>query len=171
MAVFRQDEPGYTQRLDFRILSVSPVALYCNPSVLRADVDWFVAEGYRVETLRTGVSASPEALLGAFGRVLSLPDRCGTTFDAFNACLSEVEVAEPGLVLVLDNFGTFAAAFQRQAQALLDVCTYHSRRLLLTGQRFVLLVHTKDPRLCFEPVGANPVPWNPAERNSAARGL
>lgn len=171
MAAFRRDEPGYTERLDFRILSVSPVALYWETSVLRADIEWLSSEGYRVETLRTGVAASPEALLAAIGRLLALPDGSGATVDGFNASLSELQLGEPGLVLVLDDFGTFAAAFRRQAQTLLDVCAYHSRRLLLTGERFIVLVHTKDPKLRFDRVGANPVPWNPNERNSATREL
>lgn len=166
-----QQEPQSRERLDNRILEQSPIALYFKLTVLQADVAWFTSHGYQVRTARAGVAASAEALLHTLGQLLSLPEPAGAHLDAFSDCLNRMEIPEPGLVLVLEDFGTFAAAFRRQAQALLHACACQSRRLLLTGRRFIVLAHSKDPKVQFEPVGATPVPWNPQEGPNAARGL
>ncbi len=170
MATFKQ-ERGCSERLDFRLLRNSPVALYFKLTVLHEDVAWFASQGYRVCTVRAGIAASPEALLSALGPLLSFPEQFGTNLDAFNDCLNDIEVPEPGLLLVLEDFGTFAAAFRRPAQALLDICAGHSRKRLLTGQRFIVLAHSKDPRIQFEPVGATQVSWNPREWSNSARSV
>jgi RNAse (barnase) inhibitor barstar len=170
MATFKR-ERGSSDRLDFRILRDSPVTLYFKQPVLHADIGWFTSQGYHVRNVRSGIAASPEALIGALGQVLAFPEQFARNLDAFGECLANVDVPEPGLVLVLEDFGTFAAAFRRQAQALLDVCASQSRRLLLTGQRFIVLAHSKDPRIQFDAVGATPVMWNPEEGLKSARGL
>jgi hypothetical protein len=171
MATFRLDEPTSLDRLDFQLLRASPVTLYSKLPILQADVAWLSSEGYRVLSLRAGVSASAEALLTALARLLSFSESFGSNFEAFNEGLDNVEVPEPGLVLVLEDFGTFAAAFRRQAQVLLDICARQSRRMMLGGRRFLVLAHSKDPKISFEPVGASPVTWNRQECLNSARVL
>jgi RNAse (barnase) inhibitor barstar len=171
MAAFT-DNPDERRRLDWWLLEHSPVALYFRATVLETDMSWFTGQGYRVLSLRAGAYSSSTALLVALGELLSFPDYYGENLDAFYDCLSDVEVPEVGgLVLVLYDFGSFAAADRPAAQALLDICAHRSRHFLLMGRRFLVLVQSDDPRIEFDLVGATSVAWNPRERLNALRGL
>jgi hypothetical protein len=88
-----------------------------------------------------------------------------------NDCLSDIEVPEPGLLLVMHGFDEVTRKDGSFAQALLDVCADNSRRFLLTGQRFLVLIQSDDPRLAFDPVGRTAVTWNPQEWLNSNRGL
>lgn len=171
MAAFKND-PADWQRLDWRLLQNSPVTLYFRREVLEGDLSWFRSEGYRVCSLRTGSCASLDALLVALGGLLSFPDYFGRNLNAFHDCLGDVDVPDAGgLVLVLDEFAPFAASFRHKAQAVLDICAVQSRRFLMAGRRFLVLVQSDDPMLELEPVGSSPVLWNPREWLNASRGL
>jgi hypothetical protein len=61
--------------------------------------------------------------------------------------------------------------FPDVAHAILDIVADNARRFLLTGKRFVTLVHSSDPAINLEPVGATPVLWNPKESLNSKRGL
>ena len=52
---------------------------------------------------------------------------------------------------------------------MLDSIAGQARRAVLTGHRMLCLVHSGDPKITFEPVGAMPVMWNPAEWLDARR--
>ena len=171
MSVFKQD-PDEWQRLDWRLLQNSPVTLYFSNTVLAGDVSWFRDHGYRVVSLSAGQHESLEGLLTAMAERLAFPDYFGRNLDAFNDCLSDVEIPpEGGLVLVLQDFNLFANACRPAAQALLDICATSSRHFLLTGRRFLVLLHSADPRIAIEPVGATPVLWNPQEWLNTKRGV
>jgi RNAse (barnase) inhibitor barstar len=171
VAVFK-DDPEEWQRLDWQLLQNSPITLYFSPSVLDADAAWFVEQRYRALYFRAADHASSEELLAALGKVLGFPEYYGRNLDAFNDCLSEVDVPDVGgLLLVLRDFDVLAADSRPIAQALLDICADNSRRFLLTGKRFLVLVHSADPRIAFDPVGAAPVMWNPKEWLNSSRGL
>jgi RNAse (barnase) inhibitor barstar len=171
MASFKQDSEEW-QRLDWRLLQNSPITLYFQRPVLEADTAWFVAHGYRVLSLRAEERQSPDELLVELGKLLAFPDYYGRNLDAFNDCLSDVDVPDDGgLVVVLDQFDAFARLNPSFAQRVLDICANNSRRFLLTGLRFVVLVQSDDPRISFEPVGASPVMWNPQEWLNSKRGL
>jgi RNAse (barnase) inhibitor barstar len=167
-----EDSPTERDQVDLRLLGLSPVTLYFKRPTLEADVSWFQANRYRVLPLRASVCSSPEALLVALAELLAFPDYFGRNLDAFNDCLGDVDVPEKGgLLLVLDEFAPFAAAFPREAHAILDICAHQSRRFLLSGRRFLVIAQSDDPGLTFEPVGASPVVWNPKEWLNASRGL
>lgn len=171
MAGFKDDDSEW-QGLDWRLLQNSAIALYFKSTVLQADVTWFAAHGYRVLAPDVGGVESSTALLVELGELLSSPDCYGKNLDAFNDCLGDVEVPEDGgLVLVLQAFDSFAAAFRSDAQSILDTCAVQSRRFLMTGRRFLVLVQSGDPRISFDPVGACPVMWNPQEWLNSHRGL
>jgi len=171
MAAFTED-PREWQRLDWQLLHNSPITLYFDPSILDGDVAWFTEQGYRVRSFRVTDHGSSEDVLLALGQLLGFPAHQGRNLDAFDDCLSDVEVPRAGgLLLILRDFDSFAAAAPTVAQALLDVCADNSRRFLLTGKRFLVLVHSADPRIVFEPVGASPVMWNPKEWLNSNRGL
>lgn len=171
MTVFKDDSEEW-QRLDWRLLRNSSITLYYNPLILDADVAWFVEQSYRTVHFRASDHGTSERVLAALGQALEFPEYYGRNLDAFNDCLSDIEVPDGGgLLLVLHDFDAFAAAFGDVAQALLDICADNSRQFLLTGRRFVILVHSTDPRIRFDPVGATPVSWNPQEWLNSNRGL
>ncbi|HET9211013.1 MAG TPA: barstar family protein [Thermoanaerobaculia bacterium] len=170
MAPFKED-PEEWQRIDWQLLQNSPITLYFRRAVLDEHAAWFADHGYRVLSLEAGRYGSPEKLLVALGRLFQFPEYYGRNLAAFQDCLSDVEVPETGLVLVMHGFDEVARKNGPFAQAVLDVCADISRRFLLTGQRFLVLIQSDDPRLTFEPVGRTTVLWNPQEWLSSSRGL
>jgi RNAse (barnase) inhibitor barstar len=171
MAAFTHD-PGEWQRLDWRLLQNSAVSLYFRTDILETDVSWFDAHGYNVLRLHAGAFASSETLLVALADLFCFPDYFGRNLDAFNDCLSDIEIPDVGgVLLVLSSFHVVATALPTVAQALLEICADNSRRFLLTGRRFLVLVQSDDPSIRFEPVGATAVAWNPQEWLNSKRGL
>jgi RNAse (barnase) inhibitor barstar len=171
MATFKQD-PDEWQRLDWQLLQNSAVTLYFSGAILEADTSWFLGQGYRVLSVEAEAYGSPASLLRALGDVLAFPEYYGQNLNAFNDCLSDVDIPlEGGVLLVLHDFHAFAQHSRPIAQAILDILAENSRRFLMTGQRFLVLVHSTDPRITFEPVGATPVMWNPQEWLDSKRGL
>jgi RNAse (barnase) inhibitor barstar len=171
MAVFEQGAQQW-ERLDWRLLYNSPITLYFSGEVLSGDVSWFADAGYTVLPFETASVNSLEALLTGLGKLFSFPDYYGRNLDAFNDCLSDLEIPDiGGVLLVLRDFDRFAAISPEAAHAILDICADNSRRFLMTGKRFAVLVHSSDPRISFPPVGASGVVWNPQEFLDAKRGL
>ena len=171
MASFKQD-PEEWQRLDWRLLQNSAITLYFNRSVLEADAAWLSAHDYRVLSLQTGEQQEPGEMLVELGKLLAFPEYYGRNLDAFNDCLSDVAVPDTGgLALVIYQFDAFARSNRAFAQAVLDICADNSRRFLLTGRRFLVLIQSDDPRIAFEPVGASAAAWNPQEWLNSKRGL
>jgi hypothetical protein len=62
-----------------------------------------------------------------------------------------------------------AARCPRAAQVVLDIMADNSRSAALFGRRLMCLLHSTDPHIRFEPVGATPVAWNDAEWLDARR--
>jgi len=171
MAAFTSD-PAEWQRLDWQLLQNSPVALYFSRAILADDVAWFHQHGYRVLSIQVVDFLSKDALFVALGELFAFPGYFGRSLDAFNDCLSDVEVpAVGGLALVLYDFDRFAKQFPDVAHAILDIVADNARRFLLTGKRFITLVHSSDPAINLDPVGATPVLWNPKESLNSKRGL
>jgi RNAse (barnase) inhibitor barstar len=166
------DDPANWQRLDWRLLQNSSVTLYHSRAILAGDLRWFTEHGYTVRSLEPIEQHSSDDFLAALGQVLRFPDYFGGSLDAFNDCLSDIEIPEEsGLVLVLEEFQRVSLSFPPVAQAVLDILAMNSRRFLLTGRRFLILVQSSDPRIAFEGVGATPVLWNPQEWLDSKRGL
>lgn len=171
MTAFSND-PKAWQRLDWQLLQNSPIALYHNTEVLAQDMKWFETSGYAVLPLPVGIWSSLGEFLDALAQLLHFPAYFGRNLNALNDCLSDIEVPqESGLVVVLPEFQRFASSHPSGAQAVLEIFADVFRRFLLTGQRFLVLVHSSDPGISFEPVGATPVLWNPSEWLNSKRGL
>jgi RNAse (barnase) inhibitor barstar len=169
MSAFTND-PSEWQRLDWSLLQNSPIALYHSTGVLEEDIEWFKQDGYDVRSLDSERWESATSLLLALGTTLRFPEHFGRTLDAFNDCVSDLDVPQDGgFVLVLREFERVAASFPIEAHAILDILASNSRRFLLTGQRLIVLVHSNDPEIQFQPVGATPVLWNPREWLDAKR--
>ena len=107
---------------------------------------------------------------------LDFPDYYGRNLDALNDCLRDVVDGEYGVpadavgfVLVLIHYDHFARTCPRQAQIVLDILADHGRSAAVFGRRVLCLVHSGDPDITFQPVGAVPVMWNQAEWLNARR--
>jgi hypothetical protein len=166
------DDPAEWQRLDWRLLLNGPVALYFSPDVLRADAAWLRASGYVVDAVDCSRWQGADDMHDALSIVLSFPAGYGRNLDALDECLSDLGVsADGGRVLVLNAFSDFATKDPRVAQSLLDSIAGASRRLLLTGRRFLALAHSLDPNIQFQRVGGCAVMWNPREFLDSSRGV
>lgn len=109
--------------------------------------------------------------LAAVGEALSFPEYYGRNLDALNDCLGDVACYGPyddspegsGLVLVMTDYDRFATASPRTAQIVLDIIADRARQAAVLQRRFFALIHSNDPDIRFEPVGATAVMWNSEE--------
>lgn len=171
MAAFR-DDPAEWQRLDWQLLQNSPVALYYRPAIIAEDIAWLCEHGYRIDEFQCPTWASVKDFLADAKRVFAFPDFFGHNLNAFDDCLSELEIPdEGGRCIVLHHFDAFARQDAQAAEAILDIVAVNSRFFLLQGRRLLALVQSADPKIEFQPVGACPVMWNPREWLNANRGL
>ncbi|MFI8342632.1 barstar family protein [Streptomyces sp. NPDC085639] len=101
----------------------------------------------------------------------------GHDLDASNDCLGDVacyggyeESAEgSGLVLAFTDYDRFAAASPRAAHVVLDIIADRARRAAVLQRRLICPVHSNDPDIRFDAVGAMPVLWNSDEWLDANR--
>jgi hypothetical protein len=166
MAFFKRKEkaPAETQRLDWKLLERGAIALYHKSSVLSHDVGWFRQHGYTIHELDAASWTDPAAFHADAQRVLSFPSYYAKNLASWIESLAELPVPdESGTALVFRRYDAFARAQPHFAQTILDSIESTSRRFLLTGRRLIALVHSDDPRIRFERVGAMPVTWNPRE--------
>jgi hypothetical protein len=165
------------EALDFQLVADSFVRLFWRPAVLAEVVQWLGEHGYQLVTVDTAGWTAEADMHRDLAAALGFPDHYGGNLDALDDCLRDVAehaAGSPstadGLVLVVVNYDSFAAARPRVAHALLDVFAARARTAALTGHRMCCLVQSNDPDLRFAAVGATPVLWNDAERLDADRG-
>lgn len=169
MASFRDDDQNY-QRVDYRLLQNGAVTLYCRRAYLEEDMAWLVAHGYRIHRWDTSKWHSEAGMHSAIASELGFPDYYGNNLDGLYDCLSDLDIPpDAGLALVLDRFDSFARRSHEVAQAILDIAQDASRRYLLFGHRFLVLVQSDDPHIEFEPLGAVPANWNHRECSKESR--
>lgn len=133
--------------------------------------------GFRVVRLAAGEWVTEQDMHRAFAAALHFPGYYGHNLDALNDCLGDVacyggfdDSAEgTGLVLSLTDYDRFVAACPRSAQIVLDIIADQARHAAVLQRRFFSLVHSNDPDIEFEPVGAMPVMWNRDEWLDANR--
>jgi RNAse (barnase) inhibitor barstar len=170
MAIFTDPERDHP--LDWMILQVSPVALYFAPAVLEGDIRWLADRQYVVYSFDCGEWRSDRMFHDAAADVLRFPPYYGRNLDAFDDCLSDLDIPdEGGAALVFHRFDAFAERRKRTAQAILDIVAVQSRIFSLLGRRLLALVQSSRPDVGFETVGACPVAWNPKEATNASRVL
>jgi RNAse (barnase) inhibitor barstar len=163
MAAF-SDDPDDLARLDWRILQNGAVCLYFRPRILHEDVGWLESHGYEVRSFDCSPWTSEDDFHTAVSGALGFPDWYGRNLDAFNDALSDIVVPDDGgTAPVFRRYDLFAERLPSIAQIVLDIIEDNSRRFLLFGRRFIVLVQSEDPAISFAPVGAPPVMWNPQE--------
>ncbi|RAV21388.1 hypothetical protein DQG23_11070 [Paenibacillus contaminans] len=106
------------------------------------------------------------------GNTLDFPDYYGKNLDSFNDCLSDITLSNEGFVLVFKNFDKFNELDKDTAYRVLDIIQNNSWRLLVENQKKLMaFLHSDDPQLHIQPVGALPVLWNNEEWFNKNRGL
>ena len=103
---------------------------------------------------------------------LSFPGYYGKNLNALNDCLKDIEFPENGkLALGFERFDIFAKKEPDTAHDVLDIFASQERSHLLAGRRLLFLLRSGDPRLYFDPVGAQVVMWSFEEWLDSKRQL
>ena len=169
MTSFRGDGQDL-QRVDYALLQNGAVTLYWRLAYLEEDITWLTAHGYNVHRFNAASWGSEADMHSDLARDLAFPDYYGRNLDALNDSLSDLDLsAEGGMAIVLVRFDSFAQRYHDVAQKVLDIAEHVSRRYLLRGRRFLMLVQSDDPRIEFEPLGAVATNWNHREWLNTSR--
>lgn len=160
----------------FQLAQNSPVTLYWRR--LDGTLAWLTEHGYQLVSLDAGTWATQADFHRDIKAALGFPAYYGENLDAFNDCMHDVAMYDygadrdaTGTVLVFTGYDAFASREPRAAQIILDIIAKRAQGAMLFGHRMLCLVQSNDPDITFEPVGASPVMWNPAEWMKAARGV
>lgn len=166
------DSPTVRERLDWQLFQNGGVVLYHKQQVLAEHTAWLLREGYVLHELDANGWKDARAFHADVKRAFTFPDHYTNNLASLIDALGELEIAPGGAVVAqFRRYDRFAKAEPHLAWSVLDALETTSRRLLLTGRRFLSLVQSDDPRIKFERVGAMPVNWNPREWLDADRGI
>ncbi|WP_429312041.1 barstar family protein [Paenibacillus mucilaginosus] len=92
--------------------------------------------------------------------------------DAFIDCLSDMIPGNEGFVFVFKNFDKFNQRDKDTAYHVLDINQNNSWRLLVENQKKLMaFLHSNDPQLQIQSVGALSVLWNKEEWFDKSRGV
>lgn len=147
------------------------VTLFWRQRLLDQAVHRLEDHGFRVVRLAAGQWNTERDMHRAVAAAPRFPDYYGHNLDALHDCLGDVacyggydDSAEgAGLVLTFTDYDRFAAACPRAAQVALDIIADRARHAAVLQRRLICLVHSSDPDIQFDPVGAMPVMWNSDE--------
>lgn len=167
MAVF-ENNPDEWQRLDWQILQNGWTSLYWQEYILNNDLDWFKNEKYNIIDFDCTKWTDTNQVHKDLKKQLDFPDYYGENLSALNDCLSDVEINEPGLVIV---FRHFHIVHKDIAHSLLDIFARNSRLHNLFGKRLLTLVQVDNPNYQIDPIGSSSVVWNGAEWLDSKRVL
>ncbi|MFD8411711.1 barstar family protein [Streptomyces sp. NPDC059650] len=153
------------------------VTLFWRQRLLNQAVQRLGDRDFRVVRLAAGQWSTEQDMHRAFAAALHFPDYYGHNLDALNDCLGDVACYGPyddtaegtGLVLTFTDYDRFAAACPKVAQAALDIIANQARHAAVLQRRLICLVHSNDPDIQFDPVGAMHVMWNSDEWLNANR--
>ncbi len=167
MAVFENNSDEW-QRLDWQILQNGCTSLYWQEYILNNDLDWFKNEKYNIIDFDCTKWTDTNQIHKDLKKQLDFPDHYGENLSALNDCLSDVEINEPGLVIV---FRHFHIVHKDIAHSLLDIFARNSRLHNLFGKRLLTLVQVDNPNYQIDPIGSSSVVWNGAEWLDSKRVL
>jgi RNAse (barnase) inhibitor barstar len=164
----RQDLDG----VDWALFQNGWVTMYWKHEILEADCAWLADHGYQIYRLDCSRWRSAKEALRELGTGLRFPDYYGQNFNAFNDCLSDLDVAvDGGAAIVLVRYDLFSGVDRVAAQTLLDIIARNARQFMLFGRRLTALIQSDDPTVEFDRVGATSVMWNRREWLNKNRGL
>jgi hypothetical protein len=147
------------------------VTLFWRRRLLSNALEQLKDRGFRIVHLAANGWTTERDMHRTIAAALQFPDYYGHNLDALNDCLGDVACFGPyddaaegtGLMLSFTDYDHFAAASPRAAQIVLDIIADQARRAAVVQRRFFALVHSNDPDIRFEPIGAVPVMWNSDE--------
>ncbi|MFD1136637.1 barstar family protein [Paenibacillus urinalis] len=147
------------------------VVMFWRQSILEKYIENIREEGFNVYIFDCELW-DKNSCLKEIGNTLDFPDYYGENLDAFSDCLSDIVPRGEGLVLVFKNFDKFNARDKDTAYHVLDMIQNNAWRLLVQNhKKLMAFVHSDDPGLEIQPVGALPVLWNNDEWLNKSRGL
>jgi RNAse (barnase) inhibitor barstar len=153
------------------LLHFGPVALYCNPRFLEEDMQRLTEEAFEIRTVNASKWDTAQSLHTDLQKCLEFPDWYGKNFNALADCLRDVAISDTGgLVVVIWNFDDFANRDASMANGVLDVFARASRLLQVFGKSFLVLVHSKNPDIRIDRLGAVEAWWNSKEFARKNRG-
>ncbi|MER7468621.1 barstar family protein [Streptomyces sp. NPDC097981] len=173
----REEAPGTVRLPGIEYMSNTFVTLFWRQRLLNQAVQRLEDCDFRVVRLAAGQWSTEQDMHRAIAAALQFPDYYGHNLAALNDCLGDVACYGPyddstdgtGLVLTFTDYDRFAAACPQAAQAVLDIIADQARHAAVLQRRLICLVHSNDPDIQFDPVGAMPVMWNSDEWLDANR--
>jgi RNAse (barnase) inhibitor barstar len=166
------DTSADRERLDWMLFQNGGVVLYHKQQILAEHTAWLLREGYQLRELDANGWKDSKSFHEDVKRVFAFPNHYTSNLASLVDALAELEIPPGGAVAVqMKRYDRFAKIESHLAWSVLDALETTSRRLLLTGRRLLTLVHSDDPRIKFERVGAMPVNWNPREWLESDRGI
>lgn len=103
MAVFR-NHPTVWHSHDWTILRNGSISFYWRKEYLQSDIEWFRKEGYNVVLLDCAIWIDEDKMHQEFYDKLNLPDYYGSSYDALDECLEDIEIKDTGLIIVFEHF-------------------------------------------------------------------
>ncbi|EFM10710.1 Barstar (barnase inhibitor) [Paenibacillus curdlanolyticus YK9] len=147
------------------------IVMFWRPSLLEKYIENIREEGFDVYIFDCE-SWDRNSCLLEIGNTLEFPDYYGRNLNAFNDCLSDIVPSGEGFVLVFKNFDKFNQRDKDTAYHILDIIQNNSWRLLVENQKkLIAFLHSNDPQLHIESLGALPVRWNNEEWFDKNRGV
>lgn len=147
--------------------------MYYSREILEEDVEALLELGYIVRRFdATRWENFPRAFFTGFSQTMGFPEGWGTNLDSMEDCLGDIEIPDAGgVVIAFDSFDQFANSHAELAWNILDIIACKSRLKQIFGKTLIALVHSDDPQIRFEAVGASRVFWNQREFFDSSRGL
>jgi len=160
------------QRLDYRLLSHSPVTLYWKSEVFEEDISWFQEHDYSVFRLDASKWKSEKQFHQNVKEFFEFPDYYGMNLDAFTDCFYDfVFEQDAHVVIAIDNLEKFQKRYPRIASYFVDVMYDVSRYYLLYGYRLACLIRTDEARTTLESNRKKFASWNAKEWLYESRGI
>ncbi|WP_309244130.1 barstar family protein [Paenibacillus sp. GbtcB18] len=144
------------------------IVMFWRQEILERYMEKIRGEGFDIYL----IDCESSDCLMELGNTFEFPDYYGNNLDAFNDCLSDIIPRNEGIVLVFKNFDKFNESDNDTAHSMLDIIQNNSWRLLVESQKVLMaFLHSNDPQLHIQPIGALPVRWNNEEWLNRNRGV
>jgi len=147
------------------------MSLYCDENILIKDLDWLKDNQYKAIILDFSEILSCEEFHARIKKACEFPDYYGKNMSALSDCLlHDLEIPyEGGCVFVLKNFDLFYMKDKEMAHDILERLSEASRQRMLTGERLITLLQSRNPKFVPDTIGAYKIPWNRHEFIEASR--
>jgi hypothetical protein len=148
MAAFDQERDGH--RLDYRLMTESPIARVDTAGTLAHVTDWLRAEGYHLIEVQASWLLSAHMIrdLSAMSWNDCPSDSCWQCLSgSVTGILAGTPAEATGVVLVLNDFGVYAGYHYGEAMILLGIVADCAWREVALGRRVLCLAHIEDADL------------------------